>query len=558
MKSKLLAFGVAGAAVVAVVVVAFAVGPEHDSHAAVPSTARSDDGSQTLQQAVALSTRLGPLSATAKVQIVLSLRSKREQTLERLFSNGQGATGSKGSALIAPSTELVRKALATARAAGFVTAWAPGDAIASLAGNPKSVQRLFGVRLSRYAEPGGGIFFAGDRAPKLPSSLEPVVTGVAGLDDFVQLSPAEVTPGGATPPDMLKFYDVAPLRAAGLDGSGETVVLPEAINPALFATLRSDLARYSTEHGLPPADISLRAENRWAPFVSGKDTALTEADLDVDVVHAIAPKAKLIIYPFGAGNGFIPAEDAAVTENPTGILSLSYGGCEQAYISSPAFLKAAEQPWLDVAGENLSAFGSTGDEGAYRCGQSKGPWIEFPSDTPVLVAVGGTVVFLGKNGSYGFEMAWGEALTEWGGGGGVSKLFARPPFQKGAGYPGTKSAPGRLVPDVAANAHLGWSIVSGGKDEEVGGTSAAAPFWAGLTALIDQDLVRNHLRRVGVPLGAFAAIASKHDGAFHDVTAGNNLFYNAGTGWDAATGLGSPDAAILDRDIKAYIKAGGK
>ena len=560
MKLKL-AGVVTVAVVAAALAVAFAGGASRSGYAPTglsASVSAANGDPQTLRQAIAVSKLLGPVAYGTPIQIVLSLRSKHPQDLQRLFVNGQGAAGGKPS-LVGPSTPLVEKALVVARQAGFQTSWVQGDGIASLKGTPASVRNLFDVKLSRYQEPGGRIFYAGNRQPVLPQAFKPVVTGLAGLDDFFQMQPQEVTPGGATPTDMLGFYNVAPLRAAGLDGAGETVVLPENINPTLFVTLKNDLARYSTKYGLPAADISVRADRSWAPFASGKSamSALGEADLDVEVIHAIAPKAKLVVYLFGSGDaGFIASVDAMVRENPTGIISYSYGGCEQGL--SGRTLTAYEQPWLRLAAENMSAYVSSGDSGAYMCGQKTGPWVSFPADIPVVASVGGTTVFLGKNGGYGFELAWGEPLTEWGGGGGVSKTFARPSYQTGAGYPSTKAAPGRLVPDVAANSWQGWNIVGTGASGAIGGTSAAAPFWAGLTALFDQDLVRNHLRRLGIPLTAFTAIARKRDGAFHDITSGNNLFYDAGPGWDAATGWGTPDAAILDRDIKAYIKAGGK
>ena len=561
MKLKLAGVGVIAVGVAALVL-AFAGSAHRSSYSlTAPKAAAASNASsttpQTLQQALAVSKRLGPVAPGTPIQIILSLRSKHQQALQQLFNNGEGAPAGSAS-MIGPSTPLVEKALGAARQAGFTTKWIRGDGLASLTGTPKSVQTLFGVRLARYAEPGGRTFYAGDRAPKLPATFKPVVTGVAGFDNFIQLQPEEVTPGGATPTDMLNFYDVQALRASGLDGSGETVVLPEGINPSLFPKLENDLARYSAKYGLPPANISLRADKSWAPFSAGKTAEgnLGEADLDVEVVHAMAPKAKLIVYVFGTSAGFIATEDAMVRENPTGIISFSYGGCEQGLGGKT--LAAYEQPWLRLAAENVSAYVSSGDSGAYTCGEKTGPWVSFPADIPVIVSVGGTTVFLGKNGSYGFEMAWGEALTEWGGGGGVSKVFARPGYQTGAGYPSTKAASGRLVPDVAANSWEGWNIIGSDGSGAVGGTSAAAPFWAGLTALIDQDLVRNHLRRMGIPLQGLTAIARKHDGAFHDITDGNNLFYDAGPGWDAATGWGTPDAAILDRDIKAYIKSGGK
>jgi kumamolisin len=459
----------------------------------------------------------------------------------------------------------VRKALAAARRAGFTTQWSTGDGLASLVGSPATVTRLFGVHLERYQAPGGRDFYAGNRAPSFPASFKPVVTGIGGLDDFEQLTPAEITPGGATPDDMNSFYDIQPLRSAGLDGSGETIVLPEAISPNDFGQLKTDLANYSAKFHLPPADMTMRADSSWAPFPSGKLATenLGEADLDVQVAHAMAPKAKLAVYVMGTQIGWVKAQEAAVKENPKGILSLSYGDCEARELENADLKNVEEQPWLALAAENMTAYVSTGDSGAYTCGQegdNPQPYVSFPASIPVVVGVGGTTVMLERGGGYGSEIAWGDPLTQWGGGGGQSRLYKRPPWQKGAGMPSLKAVPARLLPDVSASANEAWNIVMGKQSGPVGGTSASAPFWAGITALIDQDLTRHGLRQVGVPLTALAWVAAHQSTyhAFHDITAGNNFYYPAGPGWDGATGWGTPDVANLDRALTAYIKAGGK
>jgi kumamolisin len=136
-------------------------------------------------------------------------------------------------------------------------------------------------------------------------------------------------------------------------------------------------------------------------------------------------------------------------------------------------------------------------------------------------------------------------------------MYARPPWQKSVGPP-LASAPGRLVPDVSSNADY-LNMVEDGKNVQTWGTSAAAPFWSGLAALIDQDLARHGLRRMGVPLAALAWIAAHQSTyhAFHDVARGNNLFFKAVPGWDEATGWGSPDGAKLDAAFIAYMKGKG-
>jgi kumamolisin len=209
----------------------------------------------------------------------------------------------------------------------------------------------------------------------------------------------------------------------------------------------------------------------------------------------------------------------------------------------------------------MSHFVSSGDSGAFTCGFDQEAAGSFPSTLPTLTAVGGTTVFESKEGLYFKEYAWGSPLDQTGGGGGASQFYAAPDYQKNV----TQSiAHGlRQVPDVSANGDpmTGFHIIFNGKEGQAGGTSAAAPLWAGTIALINQDLKKKGLREVGFANPAIYwmgdNLAKLNPKPFHDVTAGNNLGFAATTGWDFATGWGSMDAAALDAAWTTYIKSGG-
>jgi hypothetical protein len=549
------ALGLVGVAVCALVAV-------HGYRQGKASASSAPNEPLTLPDALRVSRRLGAVAPSTRVHLVISLRSRHQHQLERMFLSGEGGSPGQAASLLAPSTALVERALAAARRAGFTTSWAAGDGIASLTGPPRSVAALLGVQLSRYVSPGGRDFYAGDRNPVLPAAFGPVVTGIAGLDDFEQMKPAAIPQYGAGPTDMLKFYDVAPLQAAGLDGAGETIVFPEWINPADFAQIQRDLGAFSTRFALPTADLTLMADQSWAPFASGAygKANVGEAELDVEVAHEIAPKATLIMYAMGVSAAGYAGESALVKEHPTAIMSLSYGNCELPMMQNKQYFNVAEHAWYAVAAANMTAYVATGDSGAYECGQSASPAVWFPASVPIAAAIGGTTAFFGPGSAYGSEIAWGDALTQWGSGGGLSRIYARPAWQTGSEFPSTRSAPARLTPDASAMACTCWAVVMSGQNTYSGGTSAATPFWAAITALIDEDLVKHGLRRVGIPNRALVWIAAHQStyGAFHDVTAGNNFLYVAGRGWDAATGFGSPDVARLDTAWKAYIRAGGR
>jgi subtilase family serine protease len=209
----------------------------------------------------------------------------------------------------------------------------------------------------------------------------------------------------------------------------------------------------------------------------------------------------------------------------------------------------------------MSHFVASGDRGAYTCGQDTAPAASFPSTLPTVTAVGGTTVVESVQGTYFKEVAWGEPIHEWGTGGGASQYFALPDYQKDVSQAAGHGM--RQVPDVAAagDPHTGFHVIFEGQDAQIGGTSAATPLWAATVALINQDLKKNGLREAGFANPALYWMGQNSSKLpappFHDVTTGNNLAYDAGPGWDFATGWGSMDAAALDRAWILYIKGGG-
>jgi kumamolisin len=173
--------------------------------------------------------------------------------------------------------------------------------------------------------------------------------------------------------------------------------------------------------------------------------------------------------------------------------------------------------------------------------------VDFPAASPFVVGCGGTKLTLSGAGIV-IEVVWNDlSASEGATGGGVSELFALPSFQQNAKVPQAPNGfVGRGVPDVAGDAdpETGYNVVVDGQQTVIGGTSAVAPLWAGLLALINQSLGAN----VGYinPL----LYSAKVEPAFHDITSGTNGEYSAGPGWDACTGLGSPNGAALLTALK--------
>ena len=389
--------------------------------------------------------------------------------------------------------------------------------------------------------------FGGGCAPAPPG---PTTTGVT-----VSLMTLAAGPGGLQPSDIDSLYNIGPLRAAGLTGAGETILFPEVDDLPTMA----DLDAFAARHHLPAFDLTVRRDAGWGePMNRGRPGG--EVTMDLEIAHALAPGARLIAYIGGAARmtQLIAVMDALVSEHAGTIISDSLGSCELALSQSEV---ESERVLGERAAElGLTNFAASGDWGAYPCGDQAAA-VLIPSSLPTVTAVGGTTVFLSTAGGRYSEAAWtnpisGRSAT----GGGVSCCFGRPAWQTGPGTDNADSNGRRQVPDVAAvaDANTGVALVIGGRDVQGGGTSAGAPIWAALTALINEGMRRQGLRRVGPANPALYAIGAQPAlGAFHDITLGNNYKHHAGPGWDYTTGWGTPDAAALARAWEGHIRRGG-
>ena len=408
-------------------------------------------------------------------------------------------------------------------------------------------------------------------------------------------APAAASPPGAaatyclgsqpcyTPRQLRVAYGIQPLLDRGIDGRGVTVVLPEeaetgpaetgSAQPPAVTDIRQDVADFDGRFGLPPARIQVirttLAGSSASPWLAG-----VEEVEDTELVHAVAPDAtirELLVDPADVST---PAKFAATWATAVRIAArngevISQSGIGQDFNLGEDSWTSAEVATMNSALEYTAACHVTvvvasGDEGVIGNGSST-PVKEviLPTSDPLVLAAGGTSLTANPvTGAYISETAWntpGLPPQPGASGGGFSRLFARPAYQDGV--PGTGATRG--VPDVAADASgaTGMALAfsaPGGSYELVGagGTSAAAPFWAGLIALADQE--------AGHPLGfvnpAIYQIARGplYHKAFHDITTGNNTVtltstsppvtitgYQAGPGWDPVTGWGTPDAQVL-------------
>jgi subtilase family serine protease len=387
-----------------------------------------------------------------------------------------------------------------------------------------------------------------------------------------------------TPQQLEVAYGVQPLLQRGIDGSGETVVLPELaetqLNPPHVTDLRQDFAAFDRLFHLPAPRLKVVST---FPGPTHPWLAFGEEVLDAEVVHAIAPRAALTIVLVkgtsldGAGQA-VAASVAALRLGASegGIISLSPAGqiggehcVDDAQITQ---LNAALQA---DAGHHVTVVAATGDTGAAgepcalidalggsMSGFTPRKEVILVASHPLVLSAGGTTLDASHTtGARIGETAWGLPDGSPGSafqasGGGFSHLFPRPSYQNGVQGIGSM----RGIPDVAADGDpvTGIAVItsnaSGGYTiSGHGGTSASAPIWAGIIALADQ-YARRHLGFVNPAIYQIARSFAYHQ-AFHDITAGNSntaefppttiTGYRAGPGWDPVTGWGSPDAEVL-------------
>jgi subtilase family serine protease len=348
-------------------------------------------------------------------------------------------------------------------------------------------------------------------------------------------------------------YGVAPLLRRGIDGSGETVVMPElAETGPAYSDIRQDLAAFDGRFGLPPAHL------RVVNTVAGSPTLYLAGDEEVEdteMVHAIAPGATLdvVLVPSDATSSTANFAAAITRVIQTGVALhvavISISASLGEHVLSPAAVAQMHAALQQAREQHVTVVASSGDTGAIS---DDGPprQVSLPASDPLVLAAGGTILDAAKPaGTYLGEMAWNGGTDA--SGGGYSSLFPRPAYQNGIARAGGT----RGVPDVAANADH-WSAmataISDGGLRPATGTSAATPLWAGVIALADQR-AGQHLGFINPAIYRIARSPAYHR-ALHDVVTGDNsvlwptgvvVGYNAQSGWDPVTGWGSPDAQYL-------------
>jgi kumamolisin len=421
-----------------------------------------------------------------------------------------------------------------------------------LTGTVNDVAAAFGAQLEgRYDAGDGAPGYRGRSGPlTVPSSLDGTVTGVFGIDSRPQSAPQLRIVGASPAADAVSYTPLQVAQAyafpTDVDGTGATVGIIELGGG--FQT--SDLSTYFSGLGLSTPTVTAVPVDGGSNQ-PGQDTdADGEVMLDIEVVGAVANGVAIAVYfAPNTDQGFIDAVTTAIhdTANAPSVISISWGGPEDSWTSQAR--SQMEQAFTDAGGLGVTVTVAAGDGGSTDGSTDGKQHVDFPASAPHALGCGGTTL-QASGATISSETVWGgNTASDGATGGGVSVEFALPSYQADARVPDNVDTgkPGRGVPDVAGNAdpQTGYETLVDGSTQVVGGTSAVAPLWAGLVALLNQSL--------GAPLGFVNPRLYELLGAagFHDITSGSNGAYSAGPGWDACTGLGSPDGTQLASELGA-------
>jgi uncharacterized protein (TIGR03437 family) len=468
-----------------------------------------------------------------------------------------------------------------------------GRTTIAFTGNVRDVEKAFQIEIHNYLS-NGEVHYANASEPSVPAEFSGVVRWVRGLDNYrlrpialkaarppTKSSPAytSTTTGSnyIAPSDMATMFDIAPLYNSGITGKGQKIVVVGQTQINL-----SDIEAFRSYFNLSANDPqTLLVPNTTDPGISAND--MPEADLDIEWSGAIARDASIIfVYSLFVEDSL----NYAINQNLAPVITMSYGECEQLTGNGILGIRTYAQ---QAAAQGISWISASGDNGANGCyGQDTardltGLSVDQPASIPEVTGIGGTTLNESAGSgpywntandgnhasalSYIPETTWNDTVIDGSPSastGGASRYFSKPTWQTGPGVPNDGL---RDVPDLALPAsadHDAFMVYSAGVLQAFGGTSVAAPVFAGMAGLLNQYVTVNGLQTAtgqGNMNPRLYALAQASPSVFHDTTTGNNMVpscspkeqncvpsqvgFNAGPGYDQATGLGSVDVYNL-------------
>jgi hypothetical protein len=374
-------------------------------------------------------------------------------------------------------------------------------------------------------------------AREVPAAFHPTYivrpSGAGGLNPFASSGPVGLTPiliRHAYGFDKISFNGVAG------DGSGTTIAIVDAYDDPRIA---SDLHNFDVAFGLPDPVFTKVNQSGGSTMPAADAGWSGEIALDVEWSHAIAPKANILLVEANSAtyNDLLSAVRYAASVSGVVAVSMSWGGGE--FSTETSFDSSFRTP---TGHAGVAFFASSGDAGAPA---------SYPATSPNVIAAGGTHLSIDGAGNWLGETGWA------GSGGGISSVEAEPAYQKGVV---TQTTTRRANPDVAydSDPNSGFAVYDTMNNPtsapwyQVGGTSAASPQWAALTAIADQGRALIGLGSLDGPTQLLPKLYSLAATDFHDITSGSSTgspSYPSGPGYDLVTGRGSPYADRVVADL---------
>ncbi len=497
------------------------------------------------------------LAAGEPIHVAMALKLKNEASLDSFVAEvsrpgspayGQFLTPEQVRDRFAPSDAEVAAVVDHLRNAGFThIEVAPNKLLVTADGTAATARSAFRTELAHFTV-GNRDAIANTQAVQLPVALQGTVLSVLGLQNVTQMETLarrveaatrsvsvqpQATPAarGFNPVEFQKAYGV------GSTGTASNTVVGILSQGDLTQTV-TDLRTFESQNGLPQIPVSIVQIGAASTDTSGID----EWDLDSQDIQAMAGGVvkQLVFYDVNSLSNadIMSGVNKAVTDNVAKIINISLGECETS-ATTGNFQAGTDQLFKTGVAQGQTFSVSSGDSGSHECSvflaTRSNAKQSYPAVSPYVVAVGGTSLYVNADGSYNSESTWSD------GGGGPSTTETQPTWQKGI-----VSGAYRGVPDVslAADPNTGAIIVVSGSATQVGGTSLAAPLFAGLYARIQTA----NGNTKGFPDPSFYKYIPGNPSLVHDVTTGNNGGinpYTAAAGWDYATGFGSPIVANL-------------
>ena len=494
--------------------------------------------------AVASSRALNRLSETTGLNLAIGLPLRHQTELDTLLAQlsdpasarfKQYLSPAQFTAEFGPSQEDYDAVIQFARESGLaISGTHPNRMVLDVSGKVSDIERMLHVQMKVYEHPVRGTFYAPDREPSI--DLEGTLLDISGLDNFLLPHPMSLHPvsldqahsyvTGSGPGGFFIGRDFRAAYAPGvpLTGSGQAVGLLE-----FDGFYPGDVQKNSAQAALPvvPTQTVLLDGFNGSPGSSN-----IEVILDIMMAYYMAPGlSKVLVYEGYSPNDIL---NRMATDNLAQQLSSSW--------SYGPINATTEQIFKEFIAQGQSMTQASGDSGAYTNG------VTAPSDDPNLTVVGGTsLTTAGAGGPWQAEKAWS------GSGGGVSTVYPIPVWQQGLSMAANGgSTTMRNIPDVALTADIQMFLFQGnGQAVVVGGTSAAAPLWAGFIALASQQAAANGKPRVGYLNPLLYQIGEHNTYAvdLNDIRTGNNNGFVAMSGYDLATGWGSPAGQPLMNDL---------